>query len=132
MQWSEELSVKISAFDEEHKRLIAIFNNLSDAMSQGKSQNVLSDILTELSNYTKTHFRREEEAMQKYNYPAFPEHKQAHDEFIRRLSEAQAQHAGGNVRLGIPIFNFLTLWVQNHIKQMDRSYSEFFNNAGLK
>jgi len=132
IKWTDELSVKISAFDNEHKKLIDIFNNLCDVMSQGKSKQMLSDILVDLSNYTKTHFLHEEEAMKKHGYSGVAAHKKAHDEFISRLNEVQSQYASGNVRLGIPIFNFLAAWIENHIQKIDRNYSELFINAGMK
>ena len=130
--WSDALSVRIDTFDNEHKKLIDIFNRLDAAMAQGKSQHMLAGILAELSSYTETHFRHEEKIMQKHNYAGFAEHKMAHDEFIRQLSQTKSQFESGNVRLGIPVFNFLTAWIKNHIQQMDRRYSEDLINAGVK
>ena len=132
MEWSDALSVKISTFDNEHKKLIEIFNKLSVSMSQGQGKQVVSDVLAELSNYTKTHFLHEEETMKKYDYPGFAEHKKAHDEFISRLNETQSKHQSGSARLGIPIFTMLTSWITNHIQKVDRNYSEFFIKAGMK
>jgi len=132
IEWSEKLSVKISIFDDEHKKLIGIFNRLHEAMSQGQGLNVLDNILVELSDYTKTHFSHEEEVMKKYEYPGFTEQKKAHEEFIRKLTDAQDQYNKGNLSLSIPMMNFLWSWVQNHIKKMDQNYSEFLIQHGVK
>ncbi|MCC6132451.1 MAG: hemerythrin, partial [Acidobacteria bacterium] len=50
--WSDELSVGVSAFDNQHKRLVALINELHDAMSAGKGSKVLGKILSELADYT--------------------------------------------------------------------------------
>ena len=132
IEWSEKLSVKISMFDNEHKKLIDIFNRLHEAMSQGQGQNVLAGIMVELSDYTKNHFSHEENVMKKYGYPGLTEQKKAHEEFIGKLTDAQDQYNNGNVSLSIPMMNFLWSWVQNHIKKMDQNYSEFFIQQGVK
>ncbi|MCL2155002.1 MAG: bacteriohemerythrin [Leptospirales bacterium] len=132
MKWTDELSVKINIFDDEHKKLIDLVNKLHDAMSKGQGQKAMADILVELSDYTKIHFGHEEDAMVKYNYPSFPEQKEEHDQFIKKLNDMQTQYKNGSITLSIPIFNFLTSWIQDHIKKLDKSYSEFFIKQGMR
>ena len=36
MTWSDNLSVKVAEIDEQHKRLIAMINELNDAMKVGE------------------------------------------------------------------------------------------------
>ena len=132
VEWSDGLSVKIGKFDDEHKKLIALINKLYDAMSQGQGHKVLEAMLVELTDYTKNHFKREEEAMTKHNYPAYAEHKKAHEEFVKTINETQEQYEKGTITLTVPTLNFLTSWVKNHIMKMDSGYSEFFTKVGLK
>ena len=132
MQWSDKLSVKISRFDSEHKRLITLINKLHDAMSRGEGHKVMEPILAELANYTVTHFKNEEEAMQKYNFPNFPAHKKAHEAFVKKVTDTKSQYEKGSIALTIPVFGFLTSWLENHIMKMDAEYSEFLLQAGMK
>ena len=132
IEWSDDLSVKVFSFDNEHKRLIEMLNKLNDAMSQGQGQKVMAGILSELANYTKTHFKHEEDAMEKHNYPGIAEQKTQHNDFINKLNEMQAQFNSGNVALSIQMFNFLVSWVQNHIKKVDKNYADFFVKHGIK
>ena len=129
--WSEDLSVGIGKFDNEHKKLVELLNKLNEAMSQGQGQKILSGILSELSTYTKTHFKHEEEAMEMYKYPGITEQKAQHTEFVAKLQEMQAQYNAGTLSLSISVFNFLVSWVQNHIKREDKKYSDFFIKNGL-
>ena len=130
--WSDELSVNISSFDNEHKRLLEMLNKLNDAMSQGHGQKVIAGILSELANYTKTHFKHEEDAMLKCNYPGLAEQRSQHTDFINKLQDMQNQYNSGNMTLSIQVFNFLVSWVQNHIKKTDKNYSEFFIKNGIR
>ena len=132
IEWTDDLSVNIYKFDNEHKKLVELLNKLNDAMSQGQGQKVLSGILSELSTYTKTHFKNEEDAMEKYNYPGKQQQKTQHAEFINKLQEMQTQYNSGTLSLSISVFNFLVNWVQNHIKREDQKYSEFFVKNGMR
>jgi len=63
------LSVNIQSIDEQHKKLVALVNNLNDAMSSGKGQLIMGKILDDLVAYTKTHFATEERLMTTHTYP---------------------------------------------------------------
>ncbi|MCL2063561.1 MAG: bacteriohemerythrin [Candidatus Cloacimonetes bacterium] len=131
IEWTDDLSVRIWAIDNEHKKLIMLINKLSDSMSQGQGQSVLAGILSELANYTKTHFKNEEALMEKHGYPKQDDHKKQHTELVNKLNELQSDYNSGKISLSLSIFNFLTSWIQNHIKKEDKRYSEFFIEKGV-
>jgi hemerythrin len=132
MQWTDELSVKISLFDNEHKKLIAMINKLHEAMSQGQGHNVLDGLLIELVAYTEQHFKDEEDAMKKYSYPGFVAHKKKHDDFTSKIAETKEKYENGTITLSITVLNFLTSWIKEHIMQEDSRYSDFFIRQGMK
>ena len=132
LEWTDKLSVNISVFDNEHKKLIGIINRLYDAMSQGLGHKAMAGILVELSDYTKTHFEHEEDAMKRHDYPGFAEQKKAHDEFVNKLNDTRTQYENGGITLSIPLFKLLLSWVENHIMKIDQKYSEFFIERGMK
>ena len=132
VEWSNELSVNVAVFDNEHKKLVDILNKLYDAMSQGQGQQAMATVLVELADYTKTHFAHEENAMEKYGYPGLTEQKKAHELFVNKLNETQTQYNSGSVTISVNMFNFLFSWIENHIKKMDSGYSEFFNKLGVQ
>jgi hemerythrin-like metal-binding protein len=132
IKWTEELSVGVTAFDNDHKKLLEIFNKLFTALSQGAANEVVPTILTELSNYTKTHFNNEENAFKKFNYPEYESHKKLHDGFIKELQDLNDKFNKGHFTLAVPMFNILTDWIKNHIKTIDKKYTNFLNQNGLK
>jgi hemerythrin len=130
--WNETLySVEIESFDNDHKKLIDLINNLHEAMSQGKGKIVLGKILIELREYTKYHFKAEELAMAKYGYLEFFDHKQQHKELIIQLEELIEKHKSDSKEITIETFNFLKNWLTNHIKVTDKRYTAFFKKRGL-
>ena len=132
IKWTEELSVGVNAFDNDHKKLIELFNKLYDALSQGEANNLIPSVLKELSDYTKSHFKKEENVLVTNNYPGYLDHKKLHDEFVANLQDLQEKFQSGNMTLGVSMFNLLTTWIKNHIKQIDKKYTEYLNLKGIR
>lgn len=130
--WNEGLSVNIKEIDDQHKVLIRIINELHDAMMKGKSKDILESSITELVDYTKKHFKTEEELFDKYSYPKTGQHKKQHDIFVERIKDFQEKHKTGGAFLSIEIMEFLKDWLTNHIVGTDKEYTEFFHSKGIK
>ena len=92
-EWKPEFSVQVNRFDEQHKRLIQLINQLHDSMKAGQASAQMSSILNELDLYTQKHFREEEVMMERYQYPGLQGQKQSHALFIKKI-ETQKQPEG--------------------------------------
>ncbi len=132
IKWSEKYSVNIKKVDEQHKKLIEMINNLHGAMLHGKSHEILGNIIDGLIDYTKTHFKTEEELMKNYGYPGYLSHKLQHDKFVRKVSEFQRKFEEGELTLSMEIMNFLKDWLLNHILGTDKKFGPFLNEKGVK
>jgi len=132
IQWSDSLSVNVGEIDRQHQKLIAMINELNDAMRQGKGKEIVAKIINGLITYTGTHFKFEEQYFDKFGYPDKDNHKKAHSDFVRKVSDFKTGYASGKVGLSMDIMNFLSDWLQTHIKGTDKKYSAFFNEKGLK
>jgi len=130
--WDEKYSVNIRAIDQQHKRLISIINELNNAMKQGKSRDVMNKIISELVNYTNTHFKFEEDYFAKYGYPHAALHKKQHAEFVAKISDFKEKFLNNNMGLSIEVMNFLKHWLVDHIMGTDKKYVRFFNDKGVK
>ncbi len=118
--WSDDLSVGSTFIDDDHKKLITMVNNFHDAMEQGKANDVIGKVLNNLVVYTKAHFKREEDEMQRIKYPRFLTHKQEHDKLIDQVAELQSSFSSGKAMLTITVSKFLRDWLFTHIKQTDK------------
>lgn len=82
MTWSAILSVGIEEIDEDHRKLVAIFNELAHAVTKGESADYLAATFDELIKCTAWHFRHEDRLILKHRYPEIDPHRAAHRELI--------------------------------------------------
>lgn len=131
IEWKDKYSVKVKRFDDAHKNLLRLINKLNKAMLDGKGSSVIGDIMQELVDYTETHFRDEEEIMEKYGYGMLKEQKASHIKFVEKIAKISKDMHNGNVGVSNDIMEFLKDWLIKHIVGSDQQYSEFFNKKGL-
>jgi hemerythrin len=131
VQWNDSLSVGISSIDQQHQKLIALMNQLHDAMKNGKGKEALSYIIEEFSNYTKYHFQTEEQLFRKYQYPGESSHTNAHEAFVEKVHQFQKDFESGKVLLSMELLQFLKTWITEHIQKVDKQYMQFFKEKGV-
>jgi hemerythrin len=124
IDWSANYSVKVDAMDEQHKKLIALINELHEAMKNGQGKEVTSRVLTNLVKYTQTHFTAEEKLLEQYNYPKLGEQKQAHKGFVVKIQETEKKAATSTIGVNSDLLKFLKDWLINHIERSDKQYGE--------
>lgn len=132
IRWDSSLSVGINEIDGQHQKLIGMINDLNEEMRQGKGKEILGRLLTALVAYTGTHFRTEETYFDQFRYPETDSHKREHEAFVRKVVEFKAGFEAGRLGLSLQIMDFLSHWLQNHIKGVDKQYGPFLNAQGLK
>lgn len=92
----------------------------------------MRQIVSELSEYTQTHFQAEEELMEQANYPALAGHRVEHRRFITRVVEFQKDLDAGTGGNAVAVLEFLKDWLVKHIKKLDQSYSAHLNANGIQ
>ena len=132
IKWNDSFSVNVSKVDEEHKKLVEMVNELTDAMKAGQGKDVLGSILDGLISYTASHFQTEEDYFQQVKYPGAAEHKKEHVAFVQKVTEFKKEFDAGRATVSVNILQFLSKWLQTHIKGTDQKYSSFLNEKGIK
>ncbi len=122
LHWSSDLDTGIAVIDSQHQRIVDYLNKLDDANNVG-DLGVTNHVLTELVDYTLTHFAFEEELQAKAGYPFLKAHKRVHDIFTKRVGEFQQRAANGE-NVAPELLSTLKIWLINHIKGDDADYSE--------
>lgn len=131
IQWSQMLSVGVTQFDNEHKKLVDMLNNLHDAMKAGKANDVVGKILDGLISYTGTHFAAEERLMTQHGYPNLTKHKGEHAALVKQALDIQKDFKAGKA-LPQNLLQFLKDWLMKHIAGEDKQYGPFLNGKGIK
>ena len=80
-------SVKVKQFDNDHKRLFALINDLHDAMMTGKGAQVIQRVIRQLAEYTKYHFSGEEALLERTKYASLEPHRVQHREFVSKVEQ---------------------------------------------
>ena len=124
IQWSDALSVKIGKFDDQHKKLIGLINELHAAMTQGKGKEVISLAIKAMLDYTQVHFKDEEAFLKRYNYPELDAQHKEHTYFVNTVLDFKKQYEANSLSTVVQIFNFLNTWLVQHIKKADAKYGQ--------
>ncbi len=130
--WTEDLSVNIAEMDKEHKQLVAMINELHEAMASGKGKDVLGGVLARLVDYTKFHFAAEEKLMSSNKYPGYLSQKAEHDNLTKKVLEIKTRLDAGNMVVTVEVMTFLKDWLTKHIMGVDKKYSSFFAGKGIE
>lgn len=134
--WDDTFSTSIKDFDDHHKQLIQLFNDVYEKVFNcediGEERILTQQTLHDLAQYINYHFAAEEELMIRFAYPQYQEHKQQHDYYTAEVRKLEAEHEKGGVALSFTAFMLLKDWITNHIVTADKKYGEFFHKHGVK
>lgn len=123
--WDNSLSVEVDEIDDDHRKLVDLFNILSHSVEEGDETNYIEAVLDELISCTVWHFRHEERLMLKYGYEGAAEHKAEHQQLIE---SAQAlQQKGKSVSTEDIVF--LERWLTGHILGADMDLGSYLGEV---
>jgi hemerythrin len=128
--WDESLDVGVAAFNNDHKRLVEFINELHSAMITGLGISKMTHVLDGLIDYTRNHFKREEELMLRHGYPGYGAHRAEHEKLVATVMEFHDRLGSGKSSFSLELMSFLKDWLINHIKGTDMKYREFFATKG--
>ena len=131
INWDETLSVKINSIDNEHKKLIELINDFYENVKNRSNNEIISNLIREMKEYTLYHFKTEERYMIQFNYDAYDDHKREHDLFVSKVADLEERFNNGKAIISFEITSFLKDWLKEHIKGTDQKYIEFFLKNGV-
>ena len=127
--WGQILSVDVDEIDEDHRRLLDIFNILNHSLMDGESPDYLAAVLEELINCTIWHFSHEERLMLKYGYAEIEEHKAMHQELIKGARELQHKILQTDKSVSEEDVVILERWLTEHILTDDRRLGDYLSQV---
>ena len=132
ISWNAHFLTHIGEIDKQHQGLVAMVNELHDAMLKGKAKDLLKTLLIRLVDYTKTHFGTEENLMRQHGYPQYMAHKALHDKLTAQVVELKSQLELGQPVLTTDVLHFLKNWLMDHIRKEDLQFGPFLIGKGVK
>lgn len=127
-EMKDEYLTGIEQIDTEHRRLFEIAEELYQLSKEefvpDKYDNIRS-LLDELREYTKFHFKHEEEYMESIGYKRMFMQKVQHDAFIKQLDEWDLEDLDENQDEMISeILQHVTNWLIEHILEQDKAIGQ--------
>jgi len=117
--WDETLSVDVPEIDDDHRRLVDLYNLLKHAVADGESRDYIEALAEELIACTAWHFRHEERLMLKYRYDGLAAHKTEHEELIESGKELQQKLLAQGEAVSAEEIQLLEHWLVGHILGAD-------------
>ncbi len=125
--WTPDLSVNNEKIDEQHQELFKRFNQVGEAIWDGKGRDEIGTMIGFMSEYVDKHFGDEEALMTAHNYPGYGAQKAAHDDFVRQVAEMRAKFDSGEVtsEFVVEVVTKLGDWFKNHIRKLDTELGSY-------
>lgn len=127
--WDSTLSVGVQEIDEDHRRLVELFNLLKQAVSDQDAADYVEAVLEELVSCTVWHFRHEERLMIKYGYEGLAEHKAEHKELIESATDLQRSLLRKSKNVTTEEIRFLEHWLTGHILGTDMDLGSYLGEV---
>lgn len=125
--WTPDLSVGVNNIDAQHQQLFQKADELFEAGKNGKSKEVIGQLLNFLDTYTQQHFKNEETYMSSIKYPELPAQQAAHKAFVNELTKLKSEFekSGGNISVIINANQMVADWLTKHISGMDKKIGDY-------
>lgn len=123
--WKKSYEVKVPEIDMQHRRLVGLINELSDAMMIKQGFRTVPHVLEELLDYVQQHFTTEENLMQKLDYPGLEEHTQNHLAMTTKVLELKKLHKQDHAVAAQEVLKILCDWLKNHILVSDLEIGKY-------
>ncbi|MFC1583144.1 bacteriohemerythrin [Candidatus Neomarinimicrobiota bacterium] len=131
ISWDNSWSVGMEEIDNDHKKLVHLIQTLFGALITVQAKDYIEKIVSDLIDYTKYHFKREEEILAERGYERLDEHKELHRLLSAHVTEMcnYIVEKGGSEDLGDDVYKFLKHWLVDHILEEDMRYKPFLVGA---
>ncbi len=128
--WQEFLRIGVDELDDQHKRLLDIANDFQDALRSGRDRQAVHEAARALRAYAGEHFTAEERYMASIAFPGLEEHRQRHEELLRKAAGfVDTLQAGGDVAAR-DMDVFIKTWILNHVLALDIELTDAVRPAG--
>jgi len=119
IKWRTSWKTGITKIDDQHKKLVEIINKLLVSRYEHKEDSVLKEIMTDLVNYTRVHFKDEEEFYESHKFSGILEHKAQHRVLVNQLIHILEEMRDGKFTISEELSSILQNWLIKHVLNYD-------------
>ncbi|MDJ0955365.1 MAG: hemerythrin family protein [Arenicellales bacterium] len=114
-----------ATINNEHELQLKLLRAIESGVAQQATKKDLAALVEQLSEYTNVHFLSEQLLMRMYEYPAYQEHKQHHDELVTQIKALQQRLGSGNGDETASLVATLRDWLTGHIERDDAAFTRY-------
>lgn len=127
--WSSDYDIGIKVIDQQHQRIVDYINQVyaapkpdNTSAEPSTARAALKEVLTNLVDYTYSHFAFEEAMLEEVEYTDLQEHQLTHQNFRSVVEQMRARCDGGD-DVSNELAELLQKWLIQHILTDDRRYA---------
>jgi len=129
IKWDQaRYGLDIPAIDREHETLVGLMATVHALHEAQSDSAALGAALRDLVAYARRHFAAEEAFMARIGYTDLTGHALLHQQILERTGAFAAQFERSGV-LPSEFFDFLSIWLNGHIGDLDAQYAAFAAEA---
>ncbi|MEH0020130.1 MAG: bacteriohemerythrin [Desulfobacter sp.] len=125
IEWDKKYSVDVPEIDEFQKELFEKFNALIDMKSKKVDVKAATNMISDINDYSKMFFAKEERLLRRNKYPDLESHSKAHRQFIKNSISLRREIAEDINNLTMDVIIELRDWLVNHVETSDSLYVPF-------
>ncbi len=125
IEWEEKFSVDVPELDEYQKTLFDKFNALIDLKKKKLDAKAVTNMISEINDYSKIFFATEEKILRRQKYPDLDIHSKAHRQFIKNSIALRREMAEDVTSQSIDAVLELRDWLVEHIETSDVLFVPF-------
>jgi hemerythrin len=118
--------------DDQHSELIGLLKNLSDYAMTSSSHWVVGYVIGCCMEYTETHFKDEQNEMEKYKKQLgeeYDKHMEQHVMFVSKMKSVHREYLNNHsTSLDVELLHYLVDWLVKHIHFTDRKLVQFMSS----
>ena len=125
LEWSSQFETGHALIDAQHRMLIGYINRLENYTQKTsltpEETGLFLRIVEFLETYMLTHFKEEEECMQRHRCPAQHDNRRSHGKFLEFFREFRHRlnQEPGRPELARELHEACSSWVREHILNLD-------------
>ncbi len=129
VDWDDTYSVGDTEIDNDHKRIIALLNDLYQAYELGHANPILTGLFDQVEQATIQHFKREESLLERRGYQSVDAQRAEHRLLKGSLSQLRHRFDSElpSERVSSEIRDFLLTWFMGHILEEDMRFKDFLS-----
>ncbi|MFA6120399.1 MAG: bacteriohemerythrin [Sideroxydans sp.] len=127
IHWTDDLNIGIESIDEQHRHIVALFNQLHEAHEHGEIQ-VANESLLELIGSKLSHCAHEEELLKQSGFPLYKMHKLSHELMLNKCLALHKRAESGEYVIAEAI-PFLKTSLLNHMRGEDADYAIYIRQS---